>query len=269
MKEYRISELMENYTDNEFFVEGEQTVDTEKTVTDLLAQVKPKKRMKPLFKALIAAAAAVFVMAGAVVGSDLLSGAFTSGSGIKFKYEIDEEGNRIQWEAHLDYMGTLTTEDGRLYLNTGEETFDITDFTDEETPYIYSYTNPGTGDAAYLIAIGTPEHYEFVDLFHVEQIGWLGFGCINGDGMHGIEVKIRQFPELREFGALTDSPVFFADRWLEICYDNCHGHDGFRDENGNYMSINENDEIVPMLSETWDGLDAWLISALDQLDLLV
>ncbi|MCH5200362.1 MAG: hypothetical protein J1F60_05315, partial [Oscillospiraceae bacterium] len=58
-KELDITKIMDDYTDNEFFVEGEQAVDTEKAVGELLAQVRPKKRMKPIFKVLIAAAALV------------------------------------------------------------------------------------------------------------------------------------------------------------------------------------------------------------------
>ena len=271
-KELDITRIMDDYTDNEFGIEGEQAVDTEKAVTDLLAQVQPKKKkMKPIFKVLIAAAAAVFVLAGAVVGSDLLSGSFTSGSGIEFKYEIDGEGNGFGYEAHLNYMDTLTVENDRLYLNVYDEAIDITDLCDRTTPYIHTYTNPGTGEDAYIIAVGTPVFYEFVDLFYVEGLGWIGNGCISGSGMDHIEVSVREFPELIDFEARDGYPPFLVDRYVEITYDNSHRHQGYRNENGEYVSFNDNDEIVPMLSETWqeDCLDAWLISALDQLELFV
>ena len=266
-REYKISELMENYTDNEFFVEGEQTVDTEKAVRELLAQVNPKKRMKPLFKVLIAAAAAVFVLAGAVIGSDLLSGSFTSGSGIEFEYEVSEDG--FGYTAYLHYTDTLTAEDGRLYLNVYEETIDITDLCDRTTPYIHTYTNPGTGEDAYIIAVGTPVFYEFVDLFYVEGMGWIGNGCINGSGMDSIRLQITQFPHLIEFKAPDGSSAILADRWMEMSYYSAHEHHGYRDENGDYVDFNANGEIVPMLPEAWrdDCLEAWLLSALEQLDL--
>ena len=273
MKEYRISELMENYTDNELFLEGEQTVDTEKAVSELLAQVKPKKRIKPVFKVFIAAAAAVSVLAGAVVGSDFLSGSFTSGSGVKFKYEVSDDGSDCGYEAYLHYRGTLTTENDRLYLKTGDETVDITDLTDEKTPYIHSYTNPGTGDDAYIIAVGTPTHYEFVDLFRVEGIGWVGFGCINGNGMNHIDVEIDHYPKPFQFDLYDGDPEFFTESILRIsynvAYDVAHEHLGRLDENGVYVCINDDNEIVPLFSEIRKSgcPEMWLINAMEQLDL--
>ena len=268
MRKIDITELMDNYTDNEFNIGGETGVEAEKVVSAVLPQVRAKKKVKPIFKVLIAAAAAAFVLAGAVVGSDFLSGSFTSGSGIKFKYEIDEDGKGGGYEARLDYEGTLTTEDDRLYLNTGGETIDITDLTDEETPYIYSYTNPGTGDDAYLIAIGTPTHYEFVDLFHVERWGWIGFGCINGNGMDYIEVSTVEFPESKEFKPAEDCPIFFSDKYAHISYDGFSDYSFYRGENGDYMCINERNETTMMLSEAENVPGSWIVLALDQLDLL-
>ena len=268
MKELKISQLMDDYTDNEVCIEGETLVDNAELKGLVLEQVKTKRKVKPLFKVLIAAAAAATVcVAGvAVVGSDFKSGSFTTGSGIQFEYEVHENGSSTY--ARLDYIDTLTTEDGRLYLNTEDITIDITDLTDEKTPYIYTYTNSGTGEDAYIIAVGTPAHYEFADLFRVEGIGWIGHGCINGSGMNSIRVNITQYPELKEFEPSRGDPAFSADRWIDIEYNNFHRHQGYRDENGDYMSIDDNHVIVPMIPETENCSVAWFISAIDQLDLL-
>lgn len=268
-KEYEITELMRDYTDDEFNIEGENAADTDKVAESVMARVKEKKRIKPMYKVLIAAAAAASVLAGAVVGSDFLSGSFTSGSGVKFKYEVSDNGSRYSYEAFLDYRGTLTAENGRLYLNTGEETVDITDLTDEKTPYIHSYTNPGTGDDAYLIAVGTPTHYEFVDLFRVEGIGWVGFGCINGSGMNRIDVEIDHYPKPVSFDLYDGDPEFFTESILRISYGVAHDHRGCLDENGVYVCVSDDNEIVPLFSEIRKSgcPEVWLINAMEQLDL--
>ena len=131
--ELKISRLMDNYVDNEVCIEGDTWVDNEELKGLVLEQAKTKQRMKPLFKGLIAAAVAATVcVAGvAVVGSDFKSGSFITGSGIEFEYELRENGSTTS--AYLDYLDTLTTEDGGLYLNTGDITVDITDPTDEDT----------------------------------------------------------------------------------------------------------------------------------------
>ena len=272
MKEIEITELMREYTDDEFNIEGENAADHEKVTESVMAQVKPKKKAKPLFKVLVAAAAAATVcVAGvAVVGSDFLSGSFTSGSGVKFKYEVSDDGSRYSYEASLDYRGTLTAEDGRLHLNTGDETIDITDLTDEKTPYIHSYTNPGTGDDAYLIAVGTPAHYEFVDLFRVDGIGWVGFGCINGSGMNRIAVDITYYPQPGEFDLYDGDHEFFAESRARISYDVAHDHYGYLDENGVYVYVNDDNETVPLFDEIRRSgcSEVWLIDAMEQLDLI-
>lgn len=267
MKELKISQLMDSYVDNEVCIEGETLVDNEELKGLVLGQAKTKGQIKPLFKGLIAAAVAATVCAAgvAVVGSDFKSGSFITGSGIEFEYELREDGYTIY--AHLDYMDTLTAEDGRLYLNTGDATVDITDLTDEDTPYIYTYTNAGTGEDAYLIAVGTPEHYEFVDLFHVEGLRWMGWGCINGSGMNAIRAEITQYPEVKEFEPSHGDPAHYADRWIDMEYNNSHRHIGYRNENGDYKSIDDNHLIIPMFPETDSCPMAWFISAIDQIDL--
>ena len=60
MKRLRISELMDEYTDDEFFPQGGETADLQAVKDRVLAKAAPaKKRRAPLKMALLAAALAV------------------------------------------------------------------------------------------------------------------------------------------------------------------------------------------------------------------
>lgn len=50
--------------------------------------------------------------------------------------------------------------DGRLWLSTSEnQQVDVTDLIDGDTPQIYPYTDPQTGNSAFLVIGGTPEEF--------------------------------------------------------------------------------------------------------------
>ena len=264
MKEYRISELMENYTDNEIFLEGEQTVDTEKAVSDLLAQVKPKKKMRPLFKGLVAAAAAVVVLTGSVITAAALSFGFTTATGRQVEYFPVIDGHQYLWSsstAELD--DALTLEDGRLILNVDGKSIDITDMVDRKTPYIYSYELPESEKTAYVIAGGTPEEYGVVDMVYNEGTGWLGMGAVNGSHDNGGSIFVEIDRTWHE-GGWQPGEIRKVESWYmttqnyDISYTpkNTDGHD----------CIHFNARIFP----TWrdECYDAWLIQALLDLDLI-
>lgn len=65
---------------------------------------------------------------------------------------------------------------GRLWFTADGQELDITDLVDENTPYIYTRTDPGSGTTGYIIVGGTPENF-----------GWAEFG-VGADG-HGFGVR--------------------------------------------------------------------------------
>ena len=201
MKEYRISELMENYTDNEFFVEGEQTVDTEKAVSDLLGQVQPKrKKVKTLFKVMIAAAAAV-VLAGAVTaGTLVLSGSFVTPTNLGVSYRPEDDGYYLEVDATDEVMPIKVEEGNRLFFTADGEYTDITDLVDENTPYIYSYVNT-EGYTCYVAVGGAAGDYGYFNLYPIGDSGeW------NLDGRNtNVPIEERKMiPSGTEFESLEE-----------------------------------------------------------------
>ena len=166
MKEYKISELMENYTDNEFFVEGEQTVDTEKAVRELVGQVKPKRRVKPLFKVLAAAAAAV-VPAGAAAAATIAVSSFTTATNLK----VTGTYNNVHTDLSEEIVPIRVEEGNRLIFTADGDYTDITDLVDENTPYIYRYTNE-MGYECYVIVGGAAGNYGYADVYTVGMGRW-------------------------------------------------------------------------------------------------
>lgn len=241
-KEYEITELMRDYTDDEFNIEGENAADTERVAEIVMAKVKEKKRIKPMYKVLIAAAAAaVLAMGAAAATTGFMSGSYTTASGIVFDYKFSDDGDYlIEWERDA-IDGLMTLEDGRLYLNIADGHTDITDLIDRQTPYIYSYTVSGLGATGYVIAGGTAEEYGVVELTYLKGTGWHGYGAYNGSDQD-LHVSVWDDGANRMFG-ITGYP---GDG------EGYHSHfDGF---------------VPPEWRE--ECPDAWIIEALLQLDLI-
>lgn len=263
MKEYKISELMENYTDNEIFLEGEQIVDTDKAVTDLLAQVRPKKKMKPLFKGLVAAAAAVVVLTGSVITAAALGIGFTTATGRQVEFFPIIDGKQYAWSTStFELDDALTLEDGRLILNVDGKSIDITDKVDRKTPYIYSYELPESEKTAYVIAGGTPEEYGVLDMVYNEEFGWLGVGAINGSQETGgrifAEIDYTWHDEWERGEIRKVRNWYMTTQNYDIQY--------VPKNDDEHVCIHYNARIFP----TWrdECHDAWLIQALLDLDLI-
>lgn len=160
MKRIRISSLMDEYTDTEFFPAGGSSVSPGTVKERVLAEAKAsapreKKPMPRKKKVLLAAAlaAVLVVLAGAgfpyiqhrLVGGTLSFEQTSSSRTITFTHDGDGE--------------IVSCEDGRLIFNQGDERIDITDLVSEETPYIYDGSDPDTGMTYYVIMGGTPKTY--------------------------------------------------------------------------------------------------------------
>ena len=271
-KELDITRIMDDYTDNEFFVEGEQAVDTEKAVGDLLAKVQPrKKKMKPLFKALIAAAVAV-VLAGTATAAAVIinSGVFTGASGTEYNYFLEEDGFGMSWHGADIINDLMTLEDGRLYLNVDGGHIDITERIDRRTPYIYPYTVPETGDIGYVIAGGTTEEYGVVELTYIAGYGWMGNGAVNSDYLsenNGDCIDVRVGEEV------VPAEIHGANHHFSVCYrdmsnEQRHQHIDRADTIWAPYSSTFHQTVSKAVDWREECVDAWIIEALVQLDLI-
>ena len=160
MKRLRISKLMDEYTDTEFFPAGGSAVSPERVKARVLAQAKAaaptrrKQKMprkKKILLAVALAAAMVLLMAAGYpyFHYQLVRGSLTFGQEADGKYISYLESCRI-----------VEVEDGRLYFAPEDgQRIDITDLVSEETPYIYDGSDPDAGLTYYIIMGGTPECY--------------------------------------------------------------------------------------------------------------
>ena len=175
MKKYEITELMRNYTDDEFNIEGENAADSGKVVENVMAQVKAKKRMKPLFKVLVAAAAAAVALAGTATAVTLVAGGFfhtATGTYIEYN-EVEDYPSALSvtFDTHGE-TSPIELRDGRLWFVCDGQELDLTGLIDEETPYIYTYENEDSGESSYVVVGGTTEEYGYADIFTINDERW-------------------------------------------------------------------------------------------------
>ena len=157
MKRLKISSLMDEYTDTEFFPAGGSSVSPERVKARVLASVSvqtKKKQMPRKKKVLLAAALAAAMVLLMAAGYPFFQYQLVKGS-LTFGQEAD--GKYMSW---LESCTIMEVEDNRLYFVPEEgQRVDITDLVSEETPYIYDGSDPDTGLTYYIIMGGTPECY--------------------------------------------------------------------------------------------------------------
>lgn len=225
MKRIRISKLMDEYMDTEFFPTGGNAVDSKTVKRRVLANIKTpvKKKQLPRKKKvwLAAALAAILVMlAGA--GFPYIQHRLAGGGALSFEQKTNE---RIITYEHNGEI--VSCEDGRLIFNCDDgRHINITDLVSEETPYIYDGSDPDNGLTYYIIMGGTPELFGWFEWIQVpypfDDNGPAG-DVFNYDG-NGNPVKILLNFELKDpeysrggFGA-SDGTVYLDDNmklpWL-------------------------------------------------------
>lgn len=161
MKALRISDLMDDYRDDEFFPEGERGADPDAVAARVLGQVHavtPAKQKMPRRKKLFLAgalAAVMIVLVGA--GFPYIQHRLMGGE-LFFEQTAD---SRIIGMVH--YGPIMELEEDRLYFVQDDQRLDITDLISAETPYLYDGSDPDSGLTDYLILGGTPECYGYLE----------------------------------------------------------------------------------------------------------
>lgn len=284
MKELKISELMDDYADNEFDIEGETLVDNEELKGLVMKRAATKGRVKPLFKGLAIAAAAVCLAGAATAAAFVVtSGEFESPSGAGYRYEVNDDGTAGMMFSSGDYERILTEEDGRLYFNLNGESTDITDLIDQKTPYICGYKNSQSGETNYIIIGGTPEEYGIIDVMHIkfdEPVSrvleeWAGAGNIYGKkDDYSIELTVMKV----EAGTddrmdLWSMSLILYHRYTLADGEKVSVSEDFEDHHKHYGNWWINGEVcstavdIPYTYEQ-DCCEAWLINALAQLEIM-
>ena len=155
----KISEIMNNYTDTEFLIEGECGADTQAVLRGVKAKLeKPKKRLSLGKRIMIAAAA--------VVGVSLITAAaapvatFTSLTGQVIEYSILDDIIQSHTGMGTFEGGTLpySVEGDRIYFTADGGHTDITDLISEEKAYFYEYTKEddrGNPHRCFIAVAGT------------------------------------------------------------------------------------------------------------------
>ena len=270
MKELKISQLMDDYIDNEVCIEGETCVDNEELKGLVLEQAKTKRKVKPLFKGIAVAAAAVVFVATAVAATSAIGGKFRSAGGSEFTYEFKDGYTQAAMHP-ADYESLLKEENGRLYLTVDGETTDVTDLIDRQTPYIYTCTNDESniesGKVSYVIVGGTPDDYGVVDIAYIEGLGWWGGGAMDGNADNDVYVANWD-------NGLHDEPPTQSYSISYFLFYDAHGNQvQIPSEEGVtsylWLSANREDGKITYsdFPSTWreDCNVAWLIEALLQL----
>ena len=195
MKRLRISRLMDEYTDTEFFPAGGSAVSPKRVKARVLAQAmaaaptRRKQKMPRKKKLLLAAALAAAMVLLLAAGYPFYQYQLVKGSLI-FGQEVD--GKYI---SYLESCTLMEVEDGRLFFVPEEgQRVDITDRVSEETPYIYDGSDPDAGLTYYIIMGGTPECY-----------GWLTW--ISMPNPH-------YEPKAYQRKMTTAYHYFSSDRWI-------------------------------------------------------
>lgn len=166
----KITELMDNYTDNEFLIEGGQEADAEKVLQGVNAKVKVKKHLKLRTKVIIAFAAVfigLFAITAATRTTTFVSrlGYIDDWSAISAEYTDTNSHRTDNWVEPYKIVN------GRVFftaVDEGEEEIDITDLISEEKAFYYEYSKADSSGKVHdcIIAVGgTPDDLGYGEMF--------------------------------------------------------------------------------------------------------
>lgn len=267
-KEVKISRLMDAYEDSEFFIQGESEVDLDTVKNNVIAKAAVKnKRVKPLVKVLIAAAAAAVLATTAIAANAIMSGKFTMANGGESSYELYPDGQGVVTVV-IGQDDFLVKKGDRLYFAIDGKKTDITDAVDTETPYIYTYETEGNSKPVHIIAGGTPEHYAYVQLAYYEGMGWNGIGCFDNTMREVLFVGTQEKPVFDGDGNILHEYMWFLYRYRNEDRNENDYYDS--DEQSVLYKYSNDSETGDELPASWreDSEVAWLIAALDKLGII-
>lgn len=217
-KQYKISELIDGYTDNEFLIEGQPGAEAEAVLSGVMTNVKPKKHLKFGGKVLLAAAvaAAVSLMAAAALPTKIYT--LADGSTVNVMSDGAVMRGNPALSKNFDYI--YKVENGRVYFTFDGQHLDITDEIDFDCAYWYRSEikdNMGNTHERWIIVGGTPEHMGWFE--SVVDFDGKGNNSINAAGslqyyqfyVDGEVVTLTEWEENTEEEYYAKYPSRFID----------------------------------------------------------
>lgn len=184
----KISELMDKYTDDEFFIGGEVKANAETVFKNVSARAKPKKHLKLRTK-IIAAAVAAVLGVSAVTGWTFSPTVLITRTGEIHEWSILGSSSRTEADKEVEPYEVI---DGRVYftaVDEGEEAIDVTDTVCSGRAFIYEYVQKDSWGNKHicLLAIGgDPENMGYAEaMFNID-----------GDGLKKENTHIKYGAEL-------------------------------------------------------------------------
>lgn len=166
---WKVSELMDYYTDTEFYPEERKLVDTGAIRDRVLAQVVPARRKRRLGAKLLLVAAVLTACVGLLAAGRAMV-RYVSPAGVVL-VGGDSYSSGQASDAEL-----VVLEEGRLWFVADGQRIDITDLVDANTAYTYVVSDPDTGATSSIIAGGTPEDFGWCEIFEGPGAGGMGSG---------------------------------------------------------------------------------------------
>lgn len=160
LKKLEISRLMDAYQDEMFAPKEEAFVNQEGIKEAVLGTVKKKRHTARKVIVLAAALAACLALVGFTWGEQIIQ-LMSGGQVIIGQTGIGEGYGTVIMSDGYDEEGNPTVialEEGRLWFVADGQNLDVTDWVDDETPYVHTAVDE-EGNLHYWIVGGTTEDY--------------------------------------------------------------------------------------------------------------
>ena len=132
------------------------------------------------------------VLLPAILAAAVLMGAVGTPTVYKLLSGMEVRQNKSRFSVDFSAENPpASVEDGRLWFTADGQHTDITDLTDEDTPYIYTSANPATRAPVYIIVGGTPNGFGYAEIWINQDT--VGFAARRGDASTEMELTARQF----------------------------------------------------------------------------
>ena len=176
-------------------------------IMEQLETMETKKRRMPKARTIILAAAlAVGCVLSIAAGLPARVYNFATGGQV---YVSPDSSYGSMTVDMADFVAPIKAENGRLWFEADGLTVDITDKVDENTPYIYERTDPGTGEKGYVIAGGTAEDFGWAELFIIDG----ELNSVSGDNFEDIMVRLPD-------GSEVDRDDLTDEQWEQLAGQN-------------------------------------------------
>ena len=156
IQKIEISKLMDNYTDEEFFIEGKAAANAKAVTAKVTEQTAPKSKLRLRTKALLIAAAVG--VTGLLTAAVMPYGLLESSIGTRYEFsdhtvEINSPGMGTNTNTRIQ---PYTEENGRIFFTADNQNIDIIDYFERGENYYYKYSDTDSQGVKYdiVLAVG-------------------------------------------------------------------------------------------------------------------